>query len=258
MEINKIKKLLNSKKYLQRIDGYAYLFDKSKAVQRKHLVEGVKDKHSQVRGEVANYMGQANDDFYVPYLLDLLHDKVDIVRFKAVDALGYYPKKKRATEDHILKLLNDKNSTVRVCAASTAGDIKSKKALLKLKKIATSDDNYVARVVAIRSIGFLEDKGNVKWLELRLKGAKKELKSTIYAALIACNHDDYYWDLVELIDDQSSQVRLVTINNFINTVSYYIDPKEVLKLLQNRKKKEKNKKCLEALNRGIKEIKETV
>lgn len=262
MKISEVKKLISSKNYLKRIEGYSWLGDFSKSVARKYLINGMKDSHHQVRANIADFMGQAKDYFYVPYLLEFLEDKSHIVRFRAVESLGYYRKKKDEIEDFLIKALSDGSSTVRVCTAESLRNIFSEKALPYLKKIVESDPNKVARAMAIDAIGYIKQmsksRNYVKWMESRLEVEIPDLKPDLYSALIEMGSFKYFNDLVACLGSRSYKMRKRVINMLKSIVADYIGYEKVLEVLQEHKKREKHLLCLEVLDKGVEHLCEKI
>lgn len=256
MKLVEFKKLLASDNYIDRLNGYSYLDEFPTNTSRKYMIQGTKDKHHQVRANIADFMGQSKDEYYVPFLLELLNDKSYIVRFSAADALGWFPEQKAMIEDPLIKALKDKNSTVRICAAESLGSYESKKALIELKAISESDDNYIARTVAIRAIGNAHLKSQKKWLIERIeKETDERVKIEIFSALVELGDVKYFWQVANALKNEDLDIKVAAINSMSSTISLYFKKDLIIGIFESHLKNEVNEKCIRKIAKKIELLK---
>jgi len=103
------------------------------------LVAALQDEDVEVRVTAASSLGALRDGRAFLPLVDVLNNRREDprVRGMAAEALAAVPHRRAA--DVLVAMLSDRSAEVRLCAAFALGQLRSPKALRKLKRLAATD-----------------------------------------------------------------------------------------------------------------------
>jgi HEAT repeat protein len=116
-----------------------------------------------IREDVAEILGELGDPLAMPFLIQILSDKIIEIRAKAARSLGMIGDRKAVQS--LMALLDDESEIVREHAISALAELKAVEASFAIIKILQNDEDAYVRAEAARALG-----------ELGVKAATETLK----------------------------------------------------------------------------------
>jgi HEAT repeat protein len=168
------------------------------------LIEALKDERSEVRGKVAEALGEIRDARAVDALIEALKDMDRDVRKSVVEALGKI-KDTRAV-DALIEALKDMNRDVRKSVVEALGEIGDARAVDKLVKMLNDEDRDVRKSV-IEALGKIKDTRAVDALIEALKDMNRDVRKSVVEALGEIGDARAVDALIEALRDKDGKVR---------------------------------------------------
>jgi HEAT repeat protein len=140
----------------------------------------------------------------IPELIKLLEDKDSSVRDSAASALGKI--KSEQAIPGLIKLLEDKDYFVRDSAASALGEIKSEQAIPGLIKWL-EDEDYFVRDSAVSALGKIKSEQAIPGLIKLLEHQNSNVRRSAASALGEIKSEQAIPGLIKLLEDKDSYVR---------------------------------------------------
>ncbi len=184
---------------LGRIEG-EYVFGK--------LVKLLDSKNPTTRTNAAAVYEQIQDPTAVPILIRMLNDEVPEVRREAAYALGHFkkPEEIAQTEQPLISALGDSKVEVQAAAASSLGNIESKKAIPLLAELIQSQDSTLC-MTAIYALERYKDPEAADALIAALGNENLQVKTDIVYSLGVIGDQRAVEPLISLLGDENYRVR---------------------------------------------------
>lgn len=165
-------------------------------------------RDSNVRINSICALRQIHDPIAIPYLIEMLNDKVPEVRKEAAFALGFFiePEEAAQTELPLIDALGDSEPEVQEVAVRSLGKIKSKDSIPYLEELL-QDNNQNLQIAAVTALGKIGDPGAVDSLTHLLEYEKWQVRKEVVDALVETGDSGAVGPLISLLGDENYRVR---------------------------------------------------
>ena len=190
----------------------------------------LKSKDTVLRMEAYKAICFAEEPHHLPPLVIAMNDKDPLVRETANDVFNRIARKnllKKGIDIHLLKVIEDDNSSVKLLALGYLERLRSKDAVVPLLKeldkipsdikrwsrnSCSENPDYSLKLALIQALCEIGDSRAIEPLIKRLVVEDLDVKLEIYNALEKMNQDDLKATSTKLLNDRDKKIRLTVID----------------------------------------------